>query len=584
MPIDALFLTALTEELRPRALGCRVDKVQQPARDTVILNLRGPGGGGRLLLTASPNHPRIHFTDIPQENPAQPPMFCMLLRKHLVGGKLTGISQPRMERLVDLAFDCTDEMGSPVQKHLILEIMGRNSNLILTGGDGRILDCLRRVDLEMSAERQVLPGLYYHEPPRQPKQEIFSQTPGSVLALLQSWPEGKPLDQWLLETFGGLSPLLCRETAFRLLGALDAPHPQDLPAVSSHLAAVLSGLETEPKTPVILEKEGRLWDFTCLPICQYGNFVRQQTAEDFSTLLDRFYGRRDQQDRIQQKTQVLRKSLTNLRNRTARKLENQRLELEKTHDREHLRRLGDILTANLHAIRRGQPQLVTTDFYDPEMREITIPLNPAISPQQNAARYYKDYQKAKTAEKVLTEQIAKGETELSYLQSVLEELSRAESERDVQEIRQELVDGGYVRDTQGKKRMKIPPSRPMQFRSTEGFTIWVGRNNRQNDQLTLRQAAKTDIWLHAQKIHGSHVIIETNGAQPSDETVTEAMMLAAYYSQARDGQNVPVDHTPVKFVKKPAGAKPGMVIYDHYQTGTVTPDAAWIARLREESK
>ena len=202
MPIDALFLTALRSELEPRALGCRVDKVQQPARDTVLLSLRGAGGGGRLLLTASPNQPRIHFTELAQENPAQPPMFCMLLRKHLVGGKLAAIRQPRMERLVDLAFDCTDEMGSPVQKHLILEIMGRNSNLILTGGDGRILDCLRRVDFEMSAERQVLPGLYYHEPPRQAKQEIFAQTPESVRALLGTWPEGQPLDKWLLETFG----------------------------------------------------------------------------------------------------------------------------------------------------------------------------------------------------------------------------------------------------------------------------------------------------------------------------------------------------------------------------------------------
>ena len=584
MPIDALFLTALRSELEPRALGCRVDKVQQPARDTVLLSLRGAGGGGRLLLTASPNQPRIHFTELAQENPAQPPMFCMLLRKHLVGGKLAAIRQPRMERLVDLAFDCTDEMGSPVQKHLILEIMGRNSNLILTGGDGRILDCLRRVDFEMSAERQVLPGLYYHEPPRQAKQEIFAQTPESVRALLGTWPEGQPLDKWLLETFGGLSPLVCREVAVRLLGRLDAPRPEDSAALAAQLFAQLSGLETEPKTPVLLRRAERPWDFSCIPITQYGSAVEFCPAESFSQLLDGFYGKRDQQDRIQQKTQALRKNLTNLRNRTARKLENQRLELSKTHDREQLRRLGDILTANLHAISRGQARLEAVDFYDPEMREITIPLDPAISPQQNAAKYYKNYQKAKTAEKVLTEQIAKGETELAYLQSVLEELARAESERDVQEIRQELVEGGYVRDSQGKKRMKLPPSRPMRFRSTEGFVIWVGRNNRQNDLLTLKQAAKGDLWLHAQKIHGSHVIIETNGAQPSDETVTEAMTLAAYYSQARAGQNVPVDYTPVKFVKKPAGAKPGMVVYDRYQTGMVSPDEALVERLREETK
>ena len=508
----------------------------------------------------------------------------MLLRKHLVGGKLAAITQPRMERLVDLAFDCTDEMGSPTQKHLILEIMGRNSNLILTDGEGRILDCLRRVDFEMSVERQVLPGLYYHQPPRQDKQEIFGQTPESVFALLQGWHEGQPFDKWLLDTFGGISPLVCREVTVQIFGALDAPHrPADGPLAGA-LADALDALERRAKIPQLLLREGKPWDFTCIPVTQYGETVGCETEETFSCLLDRFYGTRDQQERIAQKTQALRKNLTNLRNRTARKLENQRMELTKTHDREQLRRLGDIITANLHAISRGQPRLTAVDFYDPEMREITISLDPAISPQQNAAKYYKNYQKAKTAEKVLTEQIAKGETELSYLESVLGELARAESERDIAEIRQELAEGGYIRDTQGKKRMKLPASRPMRFRSTEGFVIWVGRNNRQNDQLTLKQAAKGDLWLHTQKIHGSHVIVETNGQQPSDETVTEAMMLAAYYSQARGGQNVPVDYTPVKFVKKPAGAKPGMVIYDRYQTGMVTPDEALVERLREEPK
>ena len=583
MPFDALFLTALSEELRPRALGCRVDKVQQPARDTVILALRGPGGGGRLLLTAAPNQPRIQFTDVPQENPAQPPMFCMLLRKHLVGGKLAAITQPRMERLVDLAFDCTDEMGSPTQKHLILEIMGRNSNLILTDGEGRILDCLRRVDFEMSAERQVLPGLYYHQPPRQDKQEIFGQTPESVFALLQGWHEGQPFDKWLLDTFGGISPLVCREVTVQIFGALDAPYrPADGPLAGA-LADALDALERRAKIPQLLLREGKPWDFTCIPVTQYGEAVGRETEETFSCLLDRFYGTRDQQERIAQKTQALRKNLTNLRNRTARKLENQRKELAATHDRERLRRLGDILTANLYAVKRGQTKLRAADFYDPEMKEIEIPLNPAISPQQNAAKFYKDYQKAKTAEKVLTEQIVRGEQELAYLASVLDTLTRAESVRDLQEIRAELVSGGYLRQTDRKKQMKLPPSRPMRFVSSDGFGIWVGRSNRQNDELTTKLAAKTDLWLHVQKIPGSHVIIETGGQTPPDRTVTEAMQLAAYYSQARAGQNVPVDYTPVKYVKKPAGARPGMVIYTTYQTAVVTPDAALCEALKEKN-
>ena len=588
MPIDAVFLESLRCELQEQLLACRVDKVQQPERDTILLSMRGPNGGGKLLLTASPNHPRIQLTSLSFENPAQPPMFCMLLRKHLTGGRLVSISQPPLERLVELTFDCIDEMGTPCQKKLILEIMGRNSNLILTGADGRILDCLRRVDFEMSEQRQVLPGLYYHLPPAQGKRSPWDASEEELRALLRAQKTQKMADSFLLETFGGLSPLLCRELAYAVFGQVDLDLSQLTDAqredAAGKLFAALDRLHTGKRTPVILVRDERPWDFTCIPIRQYEGLIAQEPQPSFSALLDTFYAKRDSLERMRQKTQALRKTLTNLHNRTARKLANQQKELEATFDREHLRRLGDIVTANLHVISRGQARLTAVDFYDPEMKEIDIPLNPAISPQQNAAKFYKDYQKAKTAERVLTGQIASGEQEAAYLASVLDALSRAESERDVQEIRQELVEGSYIRDTQGKKRMKLPQSRPMRFRSTEGFVIWVGRNNRQNDHLTLKQAAKGDIWLHTQKIHGSHVIIETNGAQPSDETVTEAMALAAYYSQARGGQNVPVDYTPVKFVKKPVGAKPGMVIYDRYQTGLVTPDEALVERLREETK
>ena len=586
MPFDALFLTAVRRELEGSLTGCRIDKVQQPQRDTLILSMRGAAGGGRLLLTASPNHPRIHFTTEPAENPAQPPMFCMLLRKHLTGGRLVSMQQPEMERLLDLTFDCTDEMGSPAQKHLILEIMGRSSNLILTSEDGRIIDCLRRVDFEMSEQRQVLPGLYYRLPPTQGKRDPFTVTADELTALLSAQTAPKRFDGWLLDTLGGLSPLVCRELAFRLTGDLDtdlsALSPEEKTVLAAGLHTALAQLQTAPPQPVLLYKDERPWDFTCLPITQYGEFVRQEPFASFSQLLDRFYAARDRADSIRQASQAIRKTVSNLHARTARKLDNQRRELAATHDRERLRRLGDILTANLYAVKRGQTKLRAADFYDPDMKEIEIPLNPAISPQQNAAKFYKDYQKAKTAEKILTEQIAKGEQELLYLASVLDALSRAESARDLQEIRAELVSGGYLRETDRKKRMKLPPSKPMRFISSDGFPILVGRSNRQNDELTTRLAAKTDLWLHVQKIPGSHVIIETNGRTPPDMTVTEAMQLAAYYSQARDGQNVPVDYTPVKFVKKPAGAKPGMVIYTTYQTAVVTPDAALCEQLKEE--
>ena len=585
MPIDAVFLESLRCELQQQLLACRVDKVQQPERDTILLSMRGPNGGGKLLLTASPNHPRIQLTSLSFENPAQPPMFCMLLRKHLTGGRLVSISQPPLERLVELTFDCIDEMGTPCRKKLILEIMGRNSNLILTGADGRILDCLRRVDFEMSEQRQVLPGLYYHLPPAQGKRSPWDASEEELRALLCAQKTQKMADSFLLETFGGLSPLLCRELAYAVFGQVDLDLSQLTDAqredAAGKLFAALDRLHTGKRTPVILVRDERPWDFTCIPIRQYEGLIAQEPQPSFSALLDTFYAKRDSLERMRQKTQALRKTLTNLHNRTARKLANQQKELEATFDREHLRRLGDIVTANLHVISRGQARLTAVDFYDPEMKEIDIPLNPAISPQQNAAKFYKDYQKAKTAEKVLTEQIAKGEAELSYLASVLDELSRVESERDMQDIRQELTEGGYLRETGQKKKMKLPASKPMVFRSSDGFEILVGRNNRQNDLLTCKLAQKQDIWLHTQKIHGSHVIIACAHETPPDRTVTEAMQLAAYFSQAREGQNVPVDYTRVKNVKKPAGAKPGMVIYDHYSTAVVTPDAALAEKLRE---
>ncbi len=583
MPFDAVFLTAVAQELRG-AVGCRVDKVLQPDRDTIVLQLRGPGVQKRLLLTANPAHPRAHFTGAPIENPAQPPMFCMLLRKHLTGGRIAAITQPPMERLLDFTFDCTSEMGEPVQKRVVIEIMGRNSNLILLGPDGRILDCMRRVDFEMSDRRQVLPGLFYRLPPAQDKRSPLETDEAALRALLFAVDGQKRLADFLMETFSGLSPLVCRELACRICGDTDA----DLGAMdgaareacASALAQWFSQLPAMPFRQVLLALDGRPKDFTYFLPEQYGNAMELREFPDFSSLLDAFYAQRDRAEQLRSRSQAIRKTVSNLRARTVRKLAAQRVELAATADRERKRQLGDILTANLYQIPRGAQAARCVDFYDPEMREITIPLDPALSPQQNAAKCYKDYAKAKTAERVLTQQIASGEQELDYLTSVLDALDRVESARDVAEIRQELVEGGYLREQTGKKRQKTPPSSPLHFVSSGGLPIRVGRNNRQNDQLTLREAAKGDLWLHAQKIPGSHVIVSTGGQPVNAQTLHEAAMLAAYYSQSRAGSNVPVDYTTVKNVKKPAGAKPGMVIYDHYNTAYVTPDPELAKRLK----
>ncbi len=579
MPFDAVFLAAVTEELR-QAVGTRVDKINQPSRETVLLQLRGPAGSWKLLLDANTGHPRLHFTAESFENPAAPPMFCMLLRKHLSGGRLLELRQPPMERVVELVFACTDELGDPVEKRLVLELMGRNSNLVLVGGDGRILDCLRRVDFEMSEQRQVLPGLYYELPPGQGKQ-IPQQTPPALVESQLLRAQG-PLDQWLLDHFSGLSPLICRELSHRLtgsasteLGQLDLDEKQVL---AERLSAQFETLDG-PYAPVLLRREGKPRDFSYTSIGQYGDYMVSETCESFSALLDSFYTDRDRAERMRARTAALHKQIGNLCARTARKLEHQRKELEATYDREQLRQMGDLVTANLHSIQRGQTLLETENFYDPELATIRIPLSPTLSPQKNAAKYYKDYAKAKTAEAVLTEQITRGETELEYLSSVLDELSRAETERDVGEIRQELTEGGYLR-AQRQKSGKAPKAarlRPRRFRSSEGFDIYVGRNNRQNDQLTLKDAMKRDLWFHTQKIHGSHVIIDCSMGEPGEDTLREAAQLAAQFSQAATGQNVPVDYTAVRNVKKPVGAKPGMVIYDHYNTLYVTPDPDWAA-------
>ncbi len=574
MPLDAIYLSSVAQELRDHILGSKIDKIYQPSRDQVVFLLRSREGAFRLLLSANPSAPRVHFTTAPVENPASPPMFCMLLRKHLAGGRFESVTQPPMERVIDFSLACTDEFGEAVTKHVILEIMGRNSNLILTGGDGRIIDCVRRVDYEMSEQRQVLPGLFYHLPPSQNKLDPSTAALEDITALLTRIDSPTRPDGFLMDHFSGLPPLICRELCFRYdpkLEDLSTLPPASRYAFGGWLKAEFQKLTQEPGTPYLLLKNGKPWDYTYLPIRQYGSLVELQQQESFSQLLDQFYAKRDAATRMKTKAQATLKTVTNLRNRTARKLENQKKELAATADRDTLRIRGELITANLYRIERGQNKLVAENYYDPELREVEIPLNPTLSPQQNAAKYFKDYNKAKNAERYLTDQIAKGQTELTYLESILDELSRAETEKDLTDIRQELISGGYLRNTDKKKRMKSAPSKPMEFTSSAGLRIRVGRNNVQNDQLTLKSSFKSDLWFHTQKIHGSHVILSCEGSQPDDQSIQEAAQLAAYYSQARESQNVPVDYCPVKQVKKPAGAKPGMVIYEHYNTLYVDP-------------
>ena len=607
MAFDAFFLSAVLEEVRERCIGARVDKIHQPSRDTLILHLRCKEGKEKLLFAANPTAPRLHLTASSPENPPEPPMFCMLLRKHLMGAKIADITQIPMERCATFTFDCTDEMGFPVQKRLVAELMGRTCNLYLLSPEGRIIDCLRRIGLDESAKRAALPGLMYQEPEAITKlhplgpltEEAGSEADwGSVLNTndtpsdpaspghlphrgrqddskyyvnLLTAPGADVIADRLMDVFGGLSPLVCREAALFAAGSTDARiDPLTVDTVAEKLQLFFHEHLHHPKAYLYTLSDGTPKQFAFCPIRQYGSCTE---GESFGAMLDQFYTVRDRKDAMRQKSQSVRKTVQNLCTRLKKKLAIQEKELEATYDRERLRQLGDIVTANIHRIVKGQTSIECEDFYDENMTRIQIPISPILSPQQNAAKFYKDYAKLKNAEKELTKQIELGETELYYLNSVLEELNRAQTDAELEEIKRELQEGGYLRADAGKKKIKAAKLAPMRFESTDGYPIYVGRNNRQNEELTFKLARKDDIWCHASKVHGSHVIISCGGTTPPDDTVTQAAQLAAYYSETGGGQNIPVDVTPVKQVKKIPGGKPGMVIYHTYKTVIANPYA-----------
>ena len=575
MPLDAICLQGVVGELAPQLTGSRIEKIQQPARDQIILLLRG---SRRLFLNAGANQPRIHLTEQLRDNPSQPPMFCMLLRKHLSGGIIESVRQEPLERVVTLTVLASDEMGERSRFTLVWEGMPRRANLILCDRDGRIIDCLRRVDLEAEQDRQVLPGLFYRLPTRQDKRSPLSVTEEEFAALLGRAAPDAPLDGWLLDTFTAISPLVARELTVRACGSTDAPASQGN-ALWDVFFRWQMDVNENTFTPTLIKRNGSLADFTYGPVTQYGTYAETEIYDSFSHLLDDFYEKREQAERVKQKGRDLLKTATTARDRVRRKLAAQEKELAACLDRDHLRICGELITANLYRMERGQSRLTAQNYYDENCADVDIPLDVRLSPQENAARYFKQYAKAKTAEKYLTAQLQRGREELQYLESVLQELAQAESEQDFNDIRTELTDGGYLRG-RGKKQPGFQrASKPREFRSSAGLRILVGRNNRQNDRLTTKDADKRDIWLHTQKIHGSHVILCTGGAEPDEQSLMEAASLAAYFSQAQGSTKVPVDYTPVKFVKKPAGAKPGMVVYTTYQTMLADPDEELVKRL-----
>ena len=510
MPLDAVCLTALLRELAPELEGARIDKVQQPERDLLLLSVYTRSGARRLLISAGVGSARLHFTRERYENPDTPPMFCMLLRKHLTGARIVSVEQPPYERLALLRLAARTELGEETEKTLAVELMGRASNVILIDETGNIVDCMRRADFGEGAYRRLLPGMLYRLPQR-PEKPCFFETGSEERRALWANSGGAEPERWLMDTFYGLSPLIAREIAHR------AGSPEGMGAAMDALCESVAAGEF---TPTLLLMEGKAPDVTYMRITQYGQAARCERRESFSALLDECYAGRDRAERMRRASHDTMKSVRTLRDRQARKLAQQREELKKTADREELRRRGDLITANLYRAQKGARTLLCTDYYTEGCPEVEIRLDPLKTPQQNAAAAYREYKKAVAAEGHLTALIASGEKQLDYLESVLDELSRAESEKDVADIRRELEGAGVLKAKRGAKQAKPKPRGPFRYVSSGGYEILAGRSNGQNDELTTRTARRGDIWLHTQKVHGSHVIIRADGApveQPMDD-------------------------------------------------------------------
>lgn len=578
MALDGVFLRHIKKELSEALLNARVDKVFQPNRDELILAFRGFDAAHKLLISARANSARINLTKIPVENPMQPPMLCMLLRKKLQGAKLIDITQPDLERALMLKFDSVNELGDHVELTLAVEIMGRYSNIILVDENGKIIDALKRVDAEMSSERLVLPGLLYRLPPPQDKLSMLECNDVDVMERIDALPKDMELSKALLSVLQGVSPIVAREVEHNvgrgnevLIRSMDDAVRD---RASFFIRRLIDTVRHTDGTPyMVADAQKKPKDFSFIDIHQYSWVMAVSKKESFSSMLDDFYAERDQIERMRVKSADLLRLLSNHTDRLSRKIANQTAELENCAQRDVYRVKGDLLSANMYAIEKGVKSVKLQNFYDEELAEIEISLDPALTPQQNAQKYYKNYRKAKTAEEKLTEQIELAKNDLEYLDSVFESLSLAQNERDLNEIRAELADQGYARRQKNtKKNQKAPAvSAPLKFTTSEGFTVYVGRNNRQNDKLTMKDSNNNDIWFHTKNIPGSHTVLVTDGKQPTDKAMEEAAILAAKHSRAKDSSQVPVDYTQIRHVFKPQGAKPGMVNYVNYKTVFVDP-------------
>lgn len=582
MALDGAFLHAIRQELNI-LIGARIDKIHQPSREEVVIIFRAIGGSKRLLISVSANSARVHITNNIIDNPKSPPMFCMLLRKHLGGGKLINIRQVGLERILFFDLECTNELGDKVLLTLAAEVMGKYSNIILINDENKVIDSIKRVGEDMSKERFILPGMAYEMPSRRERLVFLTASDVEIIDAISN-SRNIELSKALISIFEGISPILAREWASYATKGLELNIEDITQEIMDRLIFIIGNtkkslLEMNNNYTVVKSKEGMLKDFSFIRINQYGTLMYTSEMDSAFETLDYFYTERDNIARLRQRANDLFKLLVNTSGRITKRIVNQKEELEKCKDKDRLKLMGDLISANIYRINKGDESVLLENFYNENYPTLKIKLDINMSPARNAQKYYSEYRKAGTAEKKLAEQIKFGEEELNYIDSVFDALTRASTENEIAELRLELAEQGYIR--YGKMKGRIPKALPpLEFASSDGYTIFVGRNNKQNDKLSMRIADKTDIWLHTQNITGSHVIIITNGEVPPDNTIEEAAIIAAYHSKAKNSSQVPVDYTLARYVKKPNGAKPGMVVFTNNTTVYVQPDEKIVERLK----
>lgn len=581
MSFDGFVTHSIVRELSQNIMDGKINQVHQPERDEIVISIRTYEQNYKLLMSASASNPRLHFTDTKKENPMTAPLFCMILRKHLCGGKIVSINQEGFDRVIKIGIESYTELGDLTVKTLIAEIMGRHSNIILVGEDGKIIDSVKHIDLTVSAVRQVLPGFLYELPPKQSKLNPMECGMAEIEEALKAAPSDFAADKVLVDIFTGMSPLVSREILYRFCGENRKMLSEiDITEYAFSVYEFFRKIKKDEFSPsVVLGEDKKPVAFSCVNLSQYGEKA-VKSHNSISDAVDSFYFTRGAIEHINQRSAHIVKIITNNIDRCRKKIAIHKENIEKSKNRDKYKMYGDLLTANMYMMKNGEEKIEVDNYYLTPPKKVTIPLKADLSPSGNAQRYYKLYTKAKTAEEHSLKQVEEAEEELYYLETVLESVGKTESAADIAEIKDELSEGGYI--PRVKKKVKSnKKSEPMEFVSSDGFKILVGRNNKQNDELTIKMAYSTDIWLHTKIIPGSHTIIRTGGNTDIPETtIMEAAKLAAYFSKAKNSTQVPVDYAPVKNVKKPSGAKPGLVIYDNYNTVYVTPDEELTEKLK----